>query len=218
MKKIFITCLVLGLTMPLSVNAFSEGSFYDTFTSAPFFNSKFEKRDVSIDISEVISEVTEKTQVIDSSVQKTFLNIASKLSTQNDSTALKSRVDSIISDTSKTQTEQNTIINQLLSDYASGLLSNKDSVSAIANKLSSDDKKSILDDISNLSNLAKEYSKLQKKELSVGDLISVLRNKNERENLTSQLSALASLLANRGSSTLSMANQLSQLAKIAGIN
>ena len=217
MKKILMTCLVIGLMVP-TVSAFSPGSFYDTFTSAPITMPKPEKRAASIDINEVISEVTEKTQSIDSSVQKTFLDIAAKLSTTNDSTGLKNKIDMILSDTTKSQTEQNTIVNQVLSDYTAGLIQNKDSVSAIASTLSAADKKSVMDDITELGKLAQEYSKLQKKELNIKDLLSALRNKNERENLASQLSALGSLLSNRGSSTLSMASQLAQLAKIAGIN
>jgi len=217
MKKILMTCLVIGLMVP-TVIAFSPGSFYDTFTSAPITMPKPEKRAASIDINEVISEVTEKTQSIDSSVQKTFLDIAAKLSTNNDATGLKNKIDMILSDTTKSQTEQNTIVNQVLSDYTAGLIQNKDSVSAIASTLSAADKKSVMDDITELGKLAQEYSKLQKKELNIKDLLSALRNKNERENLASQLSALGSLLSNRGSSTLSMASQLAQLAKIAGIN
>ena len=101
-------------------------------------------------------------------------------------------------DTTKNQTEQNTIINQILSDYTAGLIQNKDSVSAIASTLSDTDKKIVLNDITELGKLAKEYSKLQKKELNVKDLLSILKNKNERDNLTEQLSALGSLLSNRG--------------------
>ena len=155
MKKILPAALIIGvIAMPLSAEAFTVKNFFNFLKS----NSDL----VTVDSSTSLSDLNKKLSSIDSSLQTSFIDLVSLLSSTKDSLSIKTRLASIKANLKATEAEKSAMISELLSNYVSNLKSNKQTVIANIKNMTAAEKTELANDLISMAKSGSEYLALAK--------------------------------------------------------
>ncbi|MBQ9245270.1 hypothetical protein IJ182_03275 [bacterium] len=233
MKKTLLTLILIG--MPIAANAF----YLDSSDLNPILNignnaaqkensvtipsidlsSKKVQQPVATNALSTIAQLNNKMNETDASVQNSFLNIVSLLSSPKESQTMQSKLSSLLSDTTTTQASKSTALSQLMTAYASDLVKNKSTLSSKIMSMPANEKSNLTKALIGLTqgqadylSLAGEYAKaaagVTKTSQNISDVANNLRTIQENANT----------LKTNAQAVQNFITQVSSIAKAGGIN
>lgn len=201
MKKIILCMGVLLAMTSLQANAFD-------FTSAlNFLNKASEAQTNTTETVKTLSDVETQMAAIDKSVQETFLNIVSELSTRKETKNIK-----------KELKENSDALNQVLANYAANLAANKEKVTKTISKMSSKEKTALLEELKALSEYSQKYLLLATDSVKAATTaVKSAQKFNEVATTLANVNKVATELKSRATTVVNFANQLKTIATTAGL-
>jgi hypothetical protein len=216
--------LLLGLavlTVSLSANAY-DLSFSDI---NPLFNystntqaSNTTSETIANSAMNTISQLNNKIASTDRDTQNSFFSLVSLLSPQKEAQTMQSKLSSIMSNAGTTQSAKSMAVSQLMTAYASNLVSNKASVLSTIAGLSANDKTALVNTITALAqneyqylNIAGDYTK------AAGNLARTSQNMATLANNLMAAKETANAIRTNAQAIKNVVTQASSLAQASGL-
>ena len=217
MKKGLLICIAIALISTLKANAF-DLSFLNGFLGTT--PKQQTATTVQNETLNTLKTINEQTAEIDKTVQNNFLSIVSLLSTKKETNTIKSELNSILTDTTKTDAERTEMLNNLLITYVSSMAGN----TTPFKKLSVSQKIQLVKEITSIEQSGQKYAVLARQALA-SSASSVFKASTSTTGTTAediaaiitQTNQTAGLIKEKASNTMSLANQLMAVAQTAGI-
>ena len=235
MKKNLLIGLAVIISMPIAANAF----YLDASDLNPILNigqNEIKNKQTvtipTIDVSKVqtqaaqtvtssalsgLAELNNKMASTDKSVQNSFIDLVSILSSQQESQRIQSKMSSILS-SGNTEAAKSTAISELITGYSSYLVSNKGSLATTIMSMNAKDKSSLVKTISSLAssqvdymNLAGEYTK------AASNVAKTTQNLTEIANNLKTIQETANTLKTNAQAVQTLITQVSNVAKAGGL-
>ncbi len=235
MKKNLLIVMAVAISMPLAANAFyldasdlnpilnigqKEVKNQQTVTMPTLDVSKLQEqaaKTVTSTASSSLTELNNKMASTDKSVQKSFVDLVSILSSPKESETMQSKITSILGN-SNTDSAKSMAISQLMTGYASDLVKNKSSLASTIMSMNAKDKSSLVKTISSLAasqvdymNLAGEYTK------AASDVAKTTQNLTDIANKLKTIQETANTLKTNAQAVQGLITQVSNIAKAGGL-
>ncbi len=221
-KTLLISLAVLTASMPLSANAY-DLSFNDI---NPNFNygtntamDNTTPETIATSAMNTISQLNSQIASTDVAVQNSFLSLVDLLSTQKDAQTMKSKLSAIMSNVSTSQSAKSNAMAQLMSAYASSLVTNKTNVASKITKMTPADKAVLVNTLASLAqsqyqylNIAGEYTK------AAGNLTKSSQNIANIANNLMAAKETATTIRNNATAVKNVITQVSNIASACGVN
>lgn len=225
MKRFLLICIAIAITPILSADAFSWSGLSNFFNAAAT-TTKTEQQTSTFQTETLntLKAIQEQTDAVDKSVQNNFINIVSLLSTKKETNSIKSQLESIITDTNKTDTEKTQLLNNLLVTYATSL-SNNTSTTKTLGKLSASQKLELIKQITSIEQSGQKYADLAKQAITCSASSVFKASTTNNSGITAddiaaiitQTNQTTSLIKEKAANTINLANQFRTIAQTAGI-
>lgn len=201
MKKIIIASILCFTMTTISANAFSWDSALN------FINKASTIREAQTQEVKTLADIEKEMAAVDSSVQESFLNIVSKLSSWRESRNIKSQI-------KKGQKP----LNEIITNYVSNLNTNKANITKKMSKLSSKDKQAMINNISTLAQDGQQYLILATQGVkSASNALRTAQKVSEFTTTLSNVNKIGSELKTKATTVVNLANQLKAIADTAGL-
>ena len=221
MKKLVTVCLAVSAMTALRAEAFDWTVFSKFFSSAPSVIEAVQTnpKDEAV---KALDDIQKQADAIDKTVQNNFASIITMISAKKEANSVKSELNAILSDTTKTASEKEALYNQALNTYLTSLANNSSTTSTLK-KLSSSSKIQLVKDITALEQASQKYTELSKQALktSASNLVKTTSSSNATTDdiaeVITKTNQTIALIKTKAANSLDLANQLRELAKKAGI-
>ena len=216
MKKLTIIFFMLACLSTLKADAFS---LRNIFNRANNLSNNAQTQVLAGDMAAVLYDMQSKTSSVDKQVQDSLIQIASQLSNSTSQTKnLNSRINTLITNSYKTNVEQYNAISNLMSEYTSALRKDKASIASTINNMTDAQKTALVNNVVNLVKSSDEYINIAKVSAERAGKIMKLSNKaSEIVTNLNAINTIASEITSRARTTITLANQLRTVAKAAGV-
>jgi hypothetical protein len=218
MKKIFLT--ILAFSVVLSAQAF-DFSIWNLFKSN---DSKVQqttsKADATKATEEVISRINQlNAQMVqtDNSLQNSFLNLVTLLSSNQESNNIAAQLSAIKTDFATKEAEKSAAISELIYSYAQAFASNKANAISTIKSLTDSEKAALVDNVKKMAQNAYSYLGLASDYTKAA--VSLAKNDSNITDLANRIAAVkedASILVNNAKTIKDALAQISSLAKKGG--
>ncbi len=163
-KFLLIFIIILASTIQLSVNAFDFGSFFKNAVSQTDIKTESKSASNSTSsITNTLASLDSQLAAANTQTQSTFLNIVSMLSSKNDFDMMQYKINTIMNNKSKTETEKSSLITQLITNYKNDITGSKSNeiISAIRNMQTSE-RQALVNKVAELAQNGSSYFALAK--------------------------------------------------------
>lgn len=225
MKKILVYAVLLSVTVQMSANAAEWSNVFNyLINNASKQMSTSTKKEstttynTTTEALKALSDLKNQASQIDNSVQNTFLSLVSQLSKDSETKELQSKLDTIMSDATKTQDDMAELMSELMIDYAKKLNQNKAEVVTNIKNMSDSEQTKLINTIAALTQEGQDYLALAKQGVNTAsNAMKTAKKVNEAVQIASSIKKTASEMQTTAKSVISVSNQIRSIAKSAGI-
>lgn len=219
MKKILVLSLMVLFTVQLGAGAYEWTNVVNYMLNTASKKTTQETTSLSaIDALKALSDLQTQAKQIDTSVQNNFLSLVSQLSTQKESTELQTKINKILSDTTKTQDEISEEMAEIMMSYAKELNNDKEDVIKTLKDMSETEQAKIIETVANLMQEGQSYLELAKQGINTASTaVKTAKRFNEAMQIVSSIKSTATEMQTTAKSVISVAKQIQSLVKAAGL-
>ncbi len=215
MKRVAVVLLSIFTLVAVNENAYSWG-FWGNSTTKTQTTTQIQPQ--TIDWASALLSIQQQTETVDKSVQNSFIDIVSNLSSVQDANTLNSKINTILSNNLQTQTQKNDSISELMTNYISNLVTNKNVTVSTIQGLSNSQKTSLLQDLATLAQSGQQYTSLAKQ--SIDTASSVMKTASKAKDTINTLKTInqtTQQLKRKAQTVVNVTNKVRQITSLAGL-
>lgn len=218
MKKSLLLLVVISFVSAIPASAFDWIKLFNPYQKQTTQTKQYTNTVTTADLLNSLAQIQNQTATVDKSVQNSFLSIVSQMSGQNTSNQLQSNIANIMSAANKSEIEKDTLINQLMTGYATNYLrTNQKNLASTVQNMTYTQRAQLLADVATMAQGGQEYAALAKQGLSVASTaLKVAKTGADVVQTISKINQTAAALKSRASAVINVVNQVKTISKYAG--